>query len=461
VYPLRPYQSAFIADINAAFTRVNRVCGVMPTGAGKTVVFCQIAADHPGPVWILVHRVELIEQTSRKLREQNIPHGIIAPGFPPDSTQRIQLASVFTLARRDITGGAGGLVIVDECHHAVSNTWRQCIERLTDLSGGSLRILGVTATPERLDGRGLSTEFDELVLGPTTQQLIDLGYLARPIVYAPPMPPLNLDNISTRGGDYALDQLEMEISKPNITGCAVEHFRNLAPGQTAIAFCVTVAHARSVASAFRSAGILAESIDGTLSSHERARIIQGLSNNQESVLASCSLIDEGFDAPSVGAIIDLAPTRSLARFLQRCGRSLRIHPGKTHATIIDAVGNHRRHGLPHWDRPWLLTSGKRSKSGAIVALKTCPECFRTTEPRAECYCGYVYPLPPPPKMIEIIPGELVEVDSDLAKEHFNIQRKRARSLTDLQRLGAVMGYHPGWAENYHRARISKLNIRYL
>ena len=173
----------------------------MPTGSGKTVVFseiCRLADNKNRKVLILVHRRELVKQASDKLSKAGVEHGIIAAGFKP-SAHSVQVASVQTLARRLRTVPVDpDLIIIDEAHHAVAGSWDKILLHYKDA-----RVVGVTATPSRLDGRGLGSHFSTLISGPSVEQLTKLGFLSQHRVFAPPVI-ADLKNVKTRAGDYAM-----------------------------------------------------------------------------------------------------------------------------------------------------------------------------------------------------------------------------------------------------------------
>jgi DNA repair protein RadD len=193
---LRPYQQRDVGRLRERFANgVSRLCYELPTGGGKTVVFCYIAAAATAKgsrILILAHRTEILEQIDRALTQFGVDHGIIAAGYSCAPHERVQIASVFTLAQRLNRIGTYDVVVVDECHHAVASTWRDILAALPDA-----RILGVSATPERLDGEGLDDIFEELVCGPTVRELIEQGYLAPYTAFGPKIT-LNLDGIRKR-----------------------------------------------------------------------------------------------------------------------------------------------------------------------------------------------------------------------------------------------------------------------
>ena len=233
-----------------------------------------------------------------------------------------------------------------------------------------------------------------LVAGPAVAQLVERGYLSRPVVYAPKTQ-LDLSGIRTLGGDYEKSALAVAMDRPAIHGDAVKHYRQYCNGAPTIAFCVSVAHAEHVAEAFRQAGYQAASIDGALDDQTRRQRIADLGAGRLHVLTSCEIISEGTDIPVVGGALLLRPTQSLSLTLQQIGRALRPYPGKERAVIIDAVGNTLRHGHPLEERDWSLDSKprrQRQEEEAQPRIKVCPECECVHPPAPACpNCGFAYP----------------------------------------------------------------------
>jgi len=465
IYKLRDYQQADVQALRERFRRGDRnVLYQLPTGGGKTVVFSYItegAAKRGNRVLILVHRQELIRQTSSSLQEIGVNHGIIAPGFTP-SWDNVQVASVQTLVRRLGKIHAPQLIISDECHHAGAASWSKIFAHFSQAN-----ILGVTATPVRLDGKGLGRPaggfFDSMVNGPSVRQLIANKHLAIPRVYAPPVG-ADLSNLRKKYGEFITAETAAAMDKPVITGCAVEHYRRLAGGVPAITFCASVAHAEHVAEQFRSAGYQAASIDGTMHDADRKRRISDLGNGGLHVLTSCDIISEGTDIPVVGAAILLRPTASMGLYLQQVGRALRMHSGKTHAVILDHVGNVMRHGMPDEDREWSLDGatfgpGAKKKDDQDLKIKQCEKCYAVHMPAPKCpVCGHVYEVSA--REIEQADGELQELDAKRLQEIEDNRKKMfarreegmCRTLQDFQALAAKRGYSPGWAFYRFKAR---------
>lgn len=469
---LRPYQEQAVAELRAAYAAGARaLLLVLPTGAGKTVTFTYLTARAVAKglrVLLLAHRRELVGQIGAALTQWGVAHGRIAPGAPP-GTEPVQVAMAQTLARRvklDTTGRFRfDLVIVDEAHHATrDSSWGAILAH-----NAGARLLGVTATPCRLDGKGLGVAtggfFDELVIGPSVADLIDLGCLAPPVVYAPAQGP-DLAGVKTRGGDYRQGELSAAMDRSALTGDAVAHYRALCDRAPAIAFTVTVEHAGHVVEEFKAAGYQAAVLTGSTPDRERAAMIRDLGAGKLHVLASCNVVSEGTDIPTVTAAILLRPTASYALAMQQMGRCLRPAPGKACAIILDHAGNCHRHGLPTEAVQWSLEGVTRS---AKAELRHCYGCQALVPSRAAVCpaCGKPLgradrPTPSAAGVNSELPltrnGQLVELTPAMRAEirRARLQEERAaRSLADLAAIGRARGYrHPeGWA----RYRYQELN----
>jgi superfamily II DNA or RNA helicase len=300
---LRPFQIVDLETIRDAFRRFGRALYQLPTGGGKTVIFVHIIAAvvaRGRRVRILVHRAELIDQTSRVLAAHGVEHGVIAPGYAP-SLAPVQIASVMTLVRRLASWkDAFDFLVADEAHHAVAASWQTILDAYPDA-----RVLGVTATPERLNGRGLGEFFEELIVGPSSAELTKLGFLAPAVVYAQSQE-IDLRGIHTRAGDYDRGELEERMLSGGLVGDAALHYRKLASGVLAIAFCVGIKHSLATAEAFVKAGCRARHVDGETPAEERRAAMAGLAAGEIDIITNCSLISEGFDAPAVGALLIMA-----------------------------------------------------------------------------------------------------------------------------------------------------------
>ena len=447
---LRDYQQTLFNEIHGAFKRkVRNPLVVSPTGSGKTVLFCYIAnrIQQAGTrAIILVHRKELVTQTSRTLRDFNIPHGIIQSGITPDPSKLIQVAMVQTVSRRIGTIAKPDLIICDEAHHMAAGDYRKIVAAYP-----SAHVLGVTATPQRLDGKGLSDFFSEIIMGPSVEWLMNEGHLSRPKYFAPPMI-ADMRGVKKRMGDFSQSDSAAVMDKATITGDAVKHYQLLCPLAPAIAFCVTVAHAQHVAEQFNASGIKSGCIYSGMHQDSRKSIVRDLANGTINVMTSCDIVSEGFDVPVVGAAILLRPTTSLGLHLQQIGRVLRPYPGKTHSTILDHVGNLSRHGLAEDEREWSLEGrDKKAKKSEPIGLKQCRRCFAMFRPALVCpECGTPVPQPKARKL-SVIEGNLEE----FTRMPIQLALQACKTRDDLKALAKVKNYKPGWV--WHVAK--EMNLR--
>jgi len=441
---LRDYQEKGISDIRNAFIQgFRRVCYTAPCGAGKTLLVVYMASQaaiQGNRTIFLVHRVELLDQAAATFQRAGVNFGIIAPNRPI-TDHKIQLASVQTLARRLDKIPEPSLIIIDEHHHSVANTWI----RVFNYWSNSYTV-GLTATPCRLNGQGLGEVSDILIPGPSARDLIQQGYLAPYKYYAPPQI-INMEGIRVKMGDYDKAQLAETIDKPTIIGDALQHYKRLADGKSAIAYCASIEHSKHTAEAFRASGYTAAHLDGDTHPLERKRITDAFRAGQIQIITNCDIVSEGYDCPGAEAVILLRPTQSLVLYIQqsmRCLRPSKDNPGKV-GIIIDAVGNVARHGLPDEDREWSLEGTKKNKSAEKLEfpLKQCPKCYGAHRPGPVCtLCGYVYPVEertgPEQRAGEL--AEIIEIEKKKKKEEV----RKARNVIDLEQIAMARGYRPGW-----------------
>jgi superfamily II DNA or RNA helicase len=448
---LRPYQVQLLDDIRAAMRQGHRrILAVMPTGAGKGTTIGAIVASAAAKgkrALVLAHRAELIEQLSKTASQWDVRHGLIQANRSMDSSVPVQIGSVQTVARRLDKLPAPDIIIQDEAHHLVSgNIWGKIIDQWPDAY-----LIGKTATPTRLSGEGLGAGqggyFTAIVLGPSAAWLTDNGYLAPAKVLAPPG--FDTTGLRKRMGDFDTREAEHRIG--TIMGDCVGHYRKHLDGQTAIAFCCSVAHAEAVASLFQCNGIPAASIDGSMTSEQRRDLLQALGTGRIRVLTSCALIGEGVDVPSVGGCILLRPTASTSLHLQMIGRCLRPSPGKAAAVVLDHVGNTLRLGHHLEPREWTLDGERKRDREKAPSVKVCPSCFAAMASQAkQCgECGHAFVAEA--RELQQVDGELVEVAMRAKRR----EQGGAQSLDDLRQLAQQRGYKRGWAERVYQARLAK------
>jgi superfamily II DNA or RNA helicase len=457
---LRNYQETAVTSLRMEYMRGRTsVLFVLPTGGGKTVCFSYIterAAVLGNRVCILVHRQELVDQTSRTLTEIGVDHGVIAAGYRQDLSRGVQVASVQTLARRlhTVPRGFFQLLVIDEAHHAVAGSWAKVIDHYC-----TAKILGVTATPERLDGRGLKDKFDAMVLGPDAAWLEAHGYLAPARYFIPPGLGIDWGSLKHRGGDIDERDAARAImaTAQAIAGPVTQYQAHLA-NTTAIAFCCTVEHAQLVARGFNEAGIPAAVLDGTLDRLTRRRRIQQLASGELKVLTSCQVISEGTDVPSVGGCLLLRPTDSISLYLQQVGRCLRPAPGKRHAVILDMVGNVAKHGFHTDPRDWALDGRKKRKASDAPPIRECPGCYAAlpAATRVCPECGHEFTPEAQDHGAEQLGTALLVEVTEEEKRRIAAEKRRevgkARSLEELEAIAAQRGYKPGWARYVWQSR---------
>ena len=476
---LRDYQVDLIDRVRVALRSHRRVVAQLPTGGGKTALsttMLKTVASKGFGGMFTVHRQELVDQTIRTFTEFGLPYGVISAGYKEAPRELIQIASIDTLRARLRAGWrpkiAPKLIVADECHHAAAGGWAYVLSEFADA-----KIIGLTATPERLDGRGLDEQFDHMECGPSTGELIRRGYLSK---YRPfcPSPP-DLTGAKTKMGDFVKRDIGGIMDKSSITGDAISHYLAHARDRRALVFCVSVEHSQHVVQQAKDAGIVAWHLDGETNRGERRQAITAFRRGEIKMLSNVDLFGEGFDVPAADVSIMLRPTRSKALFLQQCGRVLRPLEGKAPAILLDHAGNIHRHGLPCDEREWSLAGVDKQKGEApAVEPKTCPKCMfthRAGPPKCP-NCGFKYDKQS--REVDQVEGVLSEV-VDLAalrkekKEREAAEKKavaekrieenrRARTIDDLVELGKLRGYREPekWAAHVYTARVGSTAKRY-
>jgi superfamily II DNA or RNA helicase len=453
---LRDYQFSSVQRIRTAYASGRRrVLFQLPTGAGKTICFAYVlasAAKRGSRVLVLAHRVEILEQIEAALELAGVKYGIIAPGHP-ETDDAVQIASIAALAhvhRLRRWRDRFDFIVVDECHHAVAGSWARVLA-----SQPRAAILGVTATPERLDGKGLGEIFDDMVVGPSTAELIKAEWLSPFVAFEPVKAP-DLNGAKIRAGDFAIEDIRDAMGGV-VIGAAVDEYARLCPGVPAVAFCVDRAHSEAVAERFRAGGRRAAHVDGETPANDRRNAIASLGNGGLDVLCNCGLISEGVDVPAIGAAILLRPTASVALYLQQVGRALRPSPGKDRAIILDFAGNVAGHGLPDEPRAWSLDAKptkqrERSDGRRLRRCKACRALNRAGAHRC-VECGADLRTPRERAEVEIALRQARQREDEDLVRSLTYRDRLSWAGSDkwrLQLIERVCGYKSGWA--WHRAR---------
>jgi DNA repair protein RadD len=440
---LRPYQTAAIASLEAAFAAGKRapILGA-PTGSGKTVIagaIIQRAAAEGQSVLFLAPRRELVHQASRKLDDVGVPHGIILAGDDRHNIySRVQIGSIDTLrSRANRLQLNPDLVIADECHVYVTAIRKRLLEQWPNA-----RRIGLTATPARKDGRGLNNLFDDLIEVASVAELTEQRYLvpARYFSIAEP----DLSRVSTIAGDYKVGEAETAMAP--LLGDIVQTWLQRAGGRRTAVFCMSVAHSVSLRALFAGAGVRAEHVDGTTPLDQREAIFERFAAGKTQVLCNVLVASIGFDLPTLDCIVLARPTRSLVMYLQMLGRGLRPAPGKSDCLVLDHSGCVHRLGFAADERYWTLDGhadleSTRSRREAAAGKEvTCPECSCVYCGGRTCpECGHY--IAPRGKEIMTIDGELVEVGGHLDEDG----QTRLLFFVELLGYATERGYKPGWA----------------
>ena len=444
---LRNYQKNLVSRVYSEWdSGLNNVLAILPTGGGKTVTFSFLVMNHQGACAVMVHRQELVGQISLTLAKFGIQHDIIASAatirsiveshmeqlgasfYDPRSKKKV--CSVDTMVIRKDQDFLSWcqyctLLICDEAHHITAkkglsgneNKWKRAFDMLPNS-----RLLGVTATPCRGDGVGMGEHsgglFQSMVEGPTMRWLIDSGFLSDYKVFCAPEAIDTAKLHLSADGDFKPKELADAWKNSAILGDVVHHYLKYASGKRGITFCVNIEHATATCAAYVEAGVPAAVLSGTTPIRERAKIIKDLTDGRILQLVSVDVISEGFDLCSVEAISMARPTASYGLFAQQFGRGLRTMPGKSHAIIIDHVGNVIRHLPPDMPRKWELNPTKKSKKGPSgPPMRSCVECSQPYEIHLD-QCPHCGAFPPAPEIrtLETVKGDLTLLDPAMLEQ---------------------------------------------
>ncbi len=346
----------------------------------------------------LAHRKELIDQISALLDFAGIPHGVIMAGhwrYRPD--EPIQVASIDSLMSMracpsckglpelirtcNVCGGAGAersrplppaeFIVIDEAHRAMGAQYQALIAFYP-----SAQILLITATPWRLDGKGLGTIVKKMIVVADMRELIAQKHLLPIRLFRAEDEP-NLNGLAIRHGDYKTDELAGVMRQSKLIGNVVDHYIELANKERAIAFATNVAHSLDLTERFIQAGIAAEHLDGTMTKTKREQILARFKSGETRVVSNCDVLVEGVDIPSLHCVILARPTKSITRYLQQVGRAMRPFKGQEYCLVIDHAGCRREHGRPDDFREWSLEDRRvtgRAKEKTVSEPEACPQC---------------------------------------------------------------------------------------
>lgn len=381
---LRDYQLRGIDDILTAWKNYKSVLFQMPTGTGKTTLFCELARKfitelHPDKkVLIITHRKELVEQVFERLVSGfHLTAGIISANFIGIPSSPIQVASIQTLVRRDEhQKDIFSLVIIDEAHHALASTYR----KLWDFFPSS-KFLGVTATPIRTNGEGFQDLFEQLITTDSIKWFIKNNHLSDVRYFANHIP--DVSNIKMRAGDYDETELSEIMQDNSVMADLVQSYIDFALDKKIIVFGVNRVHCKKIVEKFNNSGFPAKSIDTYTPAEDRRRIVEEFRNSKFKILCNVNIFTEGFNCPDVDAVQLARPTKSLTLYMQQVGRCMRPHQNKSYGIVLDNAGLWKEHGLPKMERNWTLFGSDKqicSNQKAIIGIKEFP-ARENNEPR--------------------------------------------------------------------------------
>ena len=439
---LRDYQRNAVDTIrNKIASGKKRILLVMPTGSGKTNLASEVIklATNKGKKSLFVaHKRELVYQAHTRLATFGIDAGII---MPPHSANghSTHVASIQTLIRREHP--LADIVFLDECHHASSPSFVRVIENYKDSI-----IIGLTATPFRMDGKPLGDIFEEVVTPVTIQELIDMGFLVKPRYFGAK---IDLAKIKVVRGDYDPSQLFESMDKKFLYDGVVEKFKEFGNGST-IVFCINIEHSRKTTDTFIAAGYKAAHIDFETNNEERKKLLDEFKKGNIQILSNCGIFSEGFDCPDINTVILNKATKSKGNYFQMIGRALRPIENKTHCIVIDHGNNFYEHGAVEWEQS-VDCIKKRKGVGTVeekeVQAKECNQCKSLLHIQTKTcpYCGYIFTE----NKIELINAEFSEIDVEKIKPKIVIPahlRKRWLDMSneELEEYRLLKGYKPGW-----------------
>ncbi|NEX48352.1 DEAD/DEAH box helicase [Pseudotabrizicola algicola] len=398
---LRPRQKLFVERSLAALSTRANTLGVAPTGAGKTIMLSAVTGRMTGDgakACVLAHRDELTRQNRAKFARVN-------PGTETsvvDATTKswngqVTFAMAPTLSRASNLAAMPklDLLVIDEAHHAVAESYRRIIDRVRD-ANPEARVFGVTATPNRGDRKGLREVFDNVADQVRLGELIASGHLVPPRTFVIDVGVQDqLRAVRKTADDYDMGAVAAIMNRAPITEEVIRHWEEKAGNRQTVVFCSTVAHAMDVAAAFNEAGNPAAVVLGDMGSTERKMVLEAYASGEVQVIVNVAVLTEGWDHPPTSCVVLLRPSSYKSTMIQMVGRGLRTvdpaeHPGviKTDCIVLDFGISSLTHGTLEQD----VDLDGRDPTPGEAPTKTCPEC-EAEIPLAsrQCpICGYEF-----------------------------------------------------------------------
>lgn len=342
---LRPYQREAVEAVRDHWARgIRRQLIVLPTGAGKTVVFSHLIRRRAqaGRALVIAHRDELIRQAADKIRlvAPDLRVGIVQAERNEHEDAQVIVASIQTLAREHRIAplvGTVATIVVDEAHHAAARTYVEALQTLGSFDDDGPLTVGVTATAGRADGVALGTAWEEIVYQRGILQMIVDGHLCD-VRGMEVTTDLDYGTVSTSRGDFTDGSLGQAMEDSHAIEAAAIAYHRYAADRSGVAFTPTIATAQSLAAQLNRRGITAEHLSGVTPRDERGEILRRLHTGETQVVTNAQVLTEGFDEPRVGCVLVARPTTSATLFTQMVGRGLRLYPGKTDCLLLTLAG---------------------------------------------------------------------------------------------------------------------------
>lgn len=429
------------------------------TGSGKSYIGSEIihrSLNKGKTSWFMVPRRDLIRQMREVFNDFEIPHGIIAAGVEYNPFGQVYICSTDTVKNRLHHLKAPNLCFIDETHHGGEG-----LDKVIQwLKSNGTWIIGLSATPWKLSGKGLGCWYEELICGPSIRWLIDNNRLSEYRAFAPSTPDLSMIDINN--GDYAKGQLAEKMEEDRVLiGNSVNHYKKYSMGKLGITFAVSRRHSELLAQAYRDSGVPAVHMDGDTPEDVRIRMAKAFARREILQLCNAELLTFGYDLASasgykdvcIQTMTDCQPTKSLAKQRQKNGRVLR-YDNEPHL-IFDHANNIKEHGMPCEDIEWTLEDRKKRQSNGErnLPVRQCTQCYFCHHPSKSCpNCGHVYPIEV--RAIKEVEGELEELRITAAKKIARQEQGKASTMEQLIEIGKRRGYkNPAfWAKNVMKGR---------
>lgn len=449
---IRDYQKKLINGLrNSMASGHKNIMVQSPAGSGKSITMAEIAkriTQHEMNVLFVVHKRELVKQIKSTFVSWGVNMNFCEIYMVQTATRRLE-----KLIRPEY-------IFVDEAHHSLAKTYKRIFDYFP-----AAHVIGFTATPIRMSGKGFKEVYDDLIIGPKISWLIKNHYLAPYTYYSVNLiDQKQLKRSST--GDYTRQSME-NAGKNIIYGDVINAYKKLANNSKAIIYSYSVQSCKQVAEEFNKNHISAQEVDGKTDKDTRKKAMQDFRTEKIKVLVNAELYGEGVDVPDCQTVIMLRPTQSLSLFIQQSMRCMRYKPSKK-AIIIDQVANYTRFGLPDFDRDWTLEDRakhpQREGGSDGPAIKTCPECFGVI--LASCHecplCGHRFEAEFR-KLAQDRRAELEKINLNAAEMRERKKKEQELLLRDPSTFttfkefaiyGKATGKKPGWA--WHRAKAKGL-----